>query len=58
MFDSYKFTRPLDLSDICRDLSKMRLLAGFEVDTRFYEIGSFKGIEDFTRYLKGPKNEL
>ena len=58
IFDSYKFTRPLDLSDICWELSKMRLLAGFEVDTRFYEIGSFKGIEDFTMYLKGPKNEL
>jgi len=39
-----------DLADVLSSLSKQRQLAGFEASTRFYEIGSFAGIEDFSRY--------
>ena len=41
-----------DLADIFTRLSKEGNLAGFEVTERFYEIGSFPGIEDFRGYVK------
>ena len=43
---------PLDLEDLYKKLSKERLLHGFEVFNRFYEIGSNKGIKEFTEYIK------
>ncbi len=39
--------RKIDLSDIYHDLSLRGLLAGFEVNERFYEIGSPDGLRDF-----------
>lgn len=42
---------PLDLSMVCENLLKNKQLAGFEVSDRFYEIGSFTGIEEFEYYL-------
>ena len=42
-----------DLADLFRDLSRSGELAGYEVDERFYEIGSPAGIADFTRYVAG-----
>ena len=58
VFNSFKTVKPLDLSEICCELSKMRLLAPYEVKRRFYEIGSFHGIEEFTRYIEEHKYEL
>jgi len=40
-----------DLSDKCHELSFSGNLDGFEVFERFYEIGSVKGIEEFSQYL-------
>lgn len=40
-----------DLSDIFRELSVQGLLAGYEVDQRFYEVGSPGGIRDLEDYL-------
>jgi N-acetyl-alpha-D-muramate 1-phosphate uridylyltransferase len=40
-----------DLSDVFRGLSTQGLLAGFEVDQRFYEVGSPGGILDLEDYL-------
>jgi NDP-sugar pyrophosphorylase family protein len=40
-----------DLSDLFHKFSERGRLAGFEVATRFYEIGSPEGLEDFTAYL-------
>jgi NDP-sugar pyrophosphorylase family protein len=40
-----------DLADAWRDLSVARQLAAFEVDGRFYEIGSRQGIEDTEKFL-------
>jgi NDP-sugar pyrophosphorylase family protein len=45
-----------DLSDLFHKFSERGKLAGFEVAARFYEIGSPKGLEDFTAYLsKSPE---
>ncbi len=41
-----------DLSDFFHYLSKKNLLSFKIVKERFYEIGSFKGINDFKKYLK------
>jgi NDP-sugar pyrophosphorylase family protein len=41
----------LDLSEIIESLVITGDLSGYEVNQRFYEIGSFQGIEDFNLYL-------
>jgi MurNAc alpha-1-phosphate uridylyltransferase len=40
-----------DLADLYRHLSGEGLLAGFEVEERFYEVGSPEGLADLERYL-------
>lgn len=42
-----------DLSDVFEELSKKGQVGGFEIRERFYEIGSFEGIVELERYLKG-----
>jgi NDP-sugar pyrophosphorylase family protein len=44
--------QPFDLADLFQDLSFNGKLAGFEVDRRFYEIGSPAGLRDFEEYLE------
>ena len=39
--------RKIDLADVFHDLGPNGLLAGLEVDERFYEIGSPEGLRDF-----------
>jgi NDP-sugar pyrophosphorylase family protein len=51
VFSHYRETRVIDLSDICRDLSKAGQLAAVEVSDRFYEVGSVQGIQDTEAYL-------
>ena len=41
-----------DLSDVFRELSVQGRLAGFEVDERFYEVGSPAGVADLEEYLR------
>lgn len=41
-----------DLADLFRQLSAERLLAAFEVEQRFYEIGSEVGLDELERYLR------
>jgi MurNAc alpha-1-phosphate uridylyltransferase len=44
-----------DLADLYRELSREGLLDGFEVEQRFYEVGSPQGLADLERYLEsGP----
>lgn len=52
IFESYPLGSQLDLSDICANLSAADFLAGYEVHERFYEVGSHKGIEDFSQYIE------
>jgi NDP-sugar pyrophosphorylase family protein len=40
-----------DLATLFHELSLEGRLAGFEVKTRFYEIGSRDGLQDFNRYI-------
>jgi NDP-sugar pyrophosphorylase family protein len=40
-----------DLADFYAELSRARLLAGFEVEERFYEVGSPAGRADLEHYL-------
>ncbi len=42
---------PLDLAAIYQNLLQNDQLAGYEVKTRFYEIGSRQGIEELSQYL-------
>ena len=41
----------IDLADIYKDLVNQNQLLGFEVYKRFYEIGSFEGIEEIKEYF-------
>jgi MurNAc alpha-1-phosphate uridylyltransferase len=43
--------RPADLGDIYHDLSLRGELAGFEVEERFYEIGSAAGLRETDEFL-------
>jgi NDP-sugar pyrophosphorylase family protein len=43
---------PFDLADIYHKLSVQGALAGHEVFERFYEIGSYKGLEETIDYFK------
>ena len=49
-------TGPFDLADIYHRLSLSGQLAGYEVDERFYEIGSHKGLAEAADYFKGREN--
>jgi len=47
-----------DLAEVYRDLLRRDRLAAFEVQERFYEIGSFEGIAELARYLVGQAHSL
>ena len=47
-----------DLSEVCHQLAKDNKLDGYEVFERFYEIGSMRGIEELSQYLRKVSNEL
>ena len=44
---------PLDLADVLMTLWQRGLLAGYEVDRRFYEIGSPQGYAELSAHLAG-----
>jgi NDP-sugar pyrophosphorylase family protein len=44
-----------DLGDVCRELSLQGELAGFEVDTRFFEVGSPEGVAALEAYLESAR---
>ena len=46
-----KASVPLDLTAIYQQALNWKQLAAFEVHQRFYEIGSIKGIQEFTDYI-------
>jgi N-acetyl-alpha-D-muramate 1-phosphate uridylyltransferase len=51
IFSQYRESTPIDLADICRELSRAGQVAAFEVSERFYEIGSPQGIRDTEEFL-------
>lgn len=44
---------PFDLADVYSELSRSGRLAGYEVKTRFYEIGSVEGLRETDALLRG-----
>lgn len=44
--------RPFDLAELYRELSEKEQLAGLEIMTRFYEIGSKEGLAETETFLK------
>jgi N-acetyl-alpha-D-muramate 1-phosphate uridylyltransferase len=53
VFGDEAATGPLDLADIYHRLSLSGQLAGYEVQERFYEIGSHQGLAEAADYFKG-----
>ncbi|MBK6877375.1 MAG: NTP transferase domain-containing protein [Ignavibacteria bacterium] len=51
-FEEYNNKTVFDLSEIYGKLLKKDLLAGYEVKERFYEIGSFTGLEETDKFLR------
>ena len=51
-FDIYDNQKQFDLSKIYENLSYNSRLLGYESCSRFYEIGSFDGLNDFKKYIK------
>jgi NDP-sugar pyrophosphorylase family protein len=52
VFSAYPRGESFDLSKVYNDLSLKNQLFGFEVQDRFYEIGSHQGIVETEEYLK------
>jgi len=50
-FDLVPHGRPADLATLYQDLLRRGELAAYEESQRFYEVGSFAGLEDIRRYL-------
>jgi NDP-sugar pyrophosphorylase family protein len=53
VFEDFPKDRFFDLSDVQHQLSIEGNLAGFEVNHRYYEVGSIQGIQDFETYTRG-----
>jgi NDP-sugar pyrophosphorylase family protein len=51
-FNRVPAEKPWDLAVLYQDLQKAGELAAFEAPHRFYEIGSFRGIEELSSYLR------
>jgi len=58
VFDRYSFDENFDLSDVFSALCKANQLAAYEVQQRFYEVGSISGISGFTDYIKRSQNVI
>jgi len=52
-FNNFSTISPIDLSDIQSELATRHELLGYQVTQRYYEVGSFQGIEDFKNYIGG-----
>lgn len=57
-FGPWRDQMSFDLSEVCHQLATRGQLLGFEIFERFYEIGSFQGIEEFSQYLGEEFDEL
>jgi MurNAc alpha-1-phosphate uridylyltransferase len=58
VFINNKYGNKFDLSDLQSDLSLQGKLAGYEVFERFYEIGSFRGIDEFSKFLSSRRKNV
>jgi MurNAc alpha-1-phosphate uridylyltransferase len=58
VFKKLGFGVRFELSDLYVELVKQGKVSGYEVFNRFYEVGSFNGIEDLSKHLIGAQNVL
>jgi N-acetyl-alpha-D-muramate 1-phosphate uridylyltransferase len=56
VFDRYPQNQVFDLADVYTQLITDQDLAGYEVSKRFYEIGSFAGLQDLRELLKAKSD--
>lgn len=54
-FDGWPTDRPVDLADVYQRLVEKNELAGYEIEDRFYEIGSHEGLSELNALLKNGK---
>ena len=52
IFDNFSYNNSFDIDVVFENLSNNGLLAGFEVQKRFYEIGSINGLSDTIEFFK------
>ena len=52
VFDEYDDKSVFDLAEVYGNLLEKGLLTGYEVKERFYEIGSFAGLEETDKFLR------
>lgn len=52
-FEEFKNKNVFDLEDVYKSLIIKNELSGYEVKERFYEIGSFNGLDETRKYLQG-----
>jgi len=55
-FGNFMNKKVFDLSEVYKNLVEKDLLAGYEVKERFYEIGSFTGLEETNKFLSKKNN--
>ena len=56
IFNFHKFGSNFDLGEVYGRLANIGDLVGYEVKERFYEVGSFTGIQELENYLSKIKN--
>jgi D-sedoheptulose 7-phosphate isomerase len=57
VFDGRPDNEPFDLASLYGDLVRRGETAGFEIKERFYETGSFKGLEETEKYILSKKEQ-
>lgn len=57
-FNDFLGAETFDLASLSAYLLKTQNLIGFEIFTRFYEVGSVQGIRELSNYLKENLSEL
>ncbi|MDM8542671.1 nucleotidyltransferase family protein [Desulfococcaceae bacterium HSG9] len=53
-FADFREGQPFDLAVVLNELVRNRQMSGYKVRKRFYEIGSFQGLEETRAYLTDP----
>jgi NDP-sugar pyrophosphorylase family protein len=55
IFNDFPDGKKFDLAEVFENLSQNKLLAGLEVNKRFYEIGSINGLNETINFFKNEK---
>ena len=58
VFESYPENQSVDLAEVYQRLVTNHQLSAFEVEQRFYEVGSFEGLRELDELLKRDPNQF